>query len=68
MSKSFSTYWIHLSVNELGGIEVRIRNTNTNKDIFDDNAYTFEHLFEVYKDCKKELLKVPELKKFIERS
>lgn len=68
MSKSYSHYWVHLSVNELGGIDVRVRNTNTNKEIFSDNSYTFEHLFEVYEQCKKELLSVPELKAFVGRS
>lgn len=68
MSKDYSHYYIRLTVNHLGGINVIIKNTDSNKVIFDDSAYSFEHLFETYKNAKKELLKVPELKKLIERS
>ena len=68
MSKEYSNYWIRLFVDDLGSIEVRIRNTATKKEIFDDSAYTFEHLFEVYKGCKEQLLEVPELRQLVERS
>lgn len=68
MSKRYSHYYVSLAVDFLGEIEVKIRNTLTNKTVFDDSAYTFEHLFETYKDAKKELLEIPELKKFVERS
>ena len=68
LSKEYSNYYIRLTVGYLGGIEVRIKNTNSEKVIFDDSSYTFEHLFEAYKEAKKELLEVPELKKLIERS
>ena len=68
LSKSFSNYYIKLSVGNLGSINVRIRNTSTGKEIFDDSSFSFEKLFEAYKDAKKELLEVPELKKLIKRS
>ena len=68
MSKDYSIYYIKLSVTSLGYIEVKIINTSTKKVIFDASAYSFERLFEAYQEAKKDLLKVPELKKLIERS
>jgi len=64
----YSHYVITLSVSTLGEIEVRIKNTLTKKQVFDDNAYTFEHLYEAYLEAKKELLNIPELKQLVERS
>ena len=69
MSKRYSHYWIWLSVGYLGEINVRITdiNKNNDKEVFDGSDYTFEHLFKAYEDAKEELLKVPELKKLVER-
>lgn len=68
MSKSYSKYWIRLTVDDLGSMHVRIRDIATGKEIIDDYIYSFEQMYETYKACKKALLEVPELKKLIERS
>lgn len=61
-----SDFYIRLTVSDLGRVFVNL--VKDGKTVLYTDSYTFERIMEQYQDSKKELLEVPELKKFIERS